>query len=74
MKIKHIKSPPAGTSAIHIGADGATAAEVRTAILAVIATNAGDAVKIAAFDAIAKALAVTGLSITNCTFDIGKTP
>jgi hypothetical protein len=52
-------------AAIYVGVSEKTVQEVTKSILDVIATPAGDAVKIAAIDALTKALNVSNNSISN---------
>lgn len=51
---------------IYVGAKPEAVAEAKAAILAVIASPAGDAVKIAAIQALTAGLTVNGLTISNC--------
>jgi hypothetical protein len=57
---------------LHIGADAEKVKgrlpEITKALLALMATSAGDDVKKAAIDALTKAYAVENVSVNNCTF------
>jgi len=55
--------------ALHIGHTAASAEKFQETLLAVINTNAGDSVKIAAIDAVKAQYLIQNISISSCTFD-----
>ncbi len=59
-----MSNPIAG---IYVGHTSESMAGVRDAILAVLATSAGDAVKIAAIEAVAKLCKVESVQVSNCS-------
>lgn len=57
---------------MHIGANKQGIEQVAQEIIEVLATNAGDAVKIKALDVLEKVGSVSNVSVTGCSFYGGK--
>ena len=57
----------------YVGVSPEATEKVKELILAILSTTNGDAVKIAALDAIGKTLNMNNISISNCYADVGHT-
>lgn len=60
-------------SLMKFGHSGESVKNVQDAVMAIVTASCGDTVKIAALEALTKALTVSNISVTDCTFIGEKT-